>query len=81
MTSKATEAAAKRTKVEADGTGRSSRPDPARDSEFALWQYGGSRRGRSAAPCALELLAGNERTTLVNLFFRFRVNTEETRTY
>src|SRR4051794_36997881 len=63
MTSKAIEAAAKRTKVEPVGTGRSSRVHPGRDSEFPVWQYGGSRRGTSAASCALGLLAGNERAT------------------
>jgi hypothetical protein len=78
MTSKASEAAAKRTNVEAVGTERSSRPHPGRDIKFSVWQYGGSRRGTSAASRALGLLAGNELANLVNLLFRFRVNTKDT---
>jgi len=75
-TSKASEAAAKRANVEDRGTWRSSRRHPGGDIKFAVWQYGGSRRGTSAASRTLGLLAGNELANVVNLAFRFRVHTE-----
>src|SRR5436305_13499241 len=67
ITSKASEAAAKRTNVDPVDTGRSSRAPPGRDSKFPVWQYGGSRRGNTPAATWLGVLPGKQTTTTAPL--------------